>query len=574
MPSGTVITVLRSIRVHRSPFLWASLALILLIAAATGWDVFAGYRAHRQLVERQMATLAGSAAAQAEASLRAIDLLLEDAAKTIEIEEWPDPEKESWFLARLASFPEVRNLIVVDATGRMVGHNLSTSGVRTKDANLSDREYFVHLRDNWRAGQLYVSSPVVSRLHDQPSIPLARALKPRNGEFGGLVVVGLNPAYFESQLRAVTAGDRLVGTLLRRDGVILARHPDGNAYRGRTVARGSVLSEHLPRSPSGVVEVVSPLENEARLISYRALTNYPLVQLVVTPLDVAFGDWRQRAVHGVMTVLMLSVTVVLLAVLLERQERQRRLAVAAAERASRAKSDLLANVSHELRTPLNAIIGFSDLMLSGATNEPLSPRHKGYIDDIHTSGSHLLDLINEILDFAAIEAGKLSLREEDIDLTALLETCARLVLPTAERHGVTVVCALAPLPPVRADRRRLKEVILNLLSNAAKFTAEGGHVTLTAGTDPEEGVTITVADTGIGMDAEGLATALQPFGQVDNRLRPLADGTGLGLPLSKGLVELHGGEMTIDSQLGRGTTVRVRLPADRLVSFQQGADAP
>ncbi|MBI5163080.1 MAG: hypothetical protein HY985_04170 [Magnetospirillum sp.] len=565
MPHRTAVTPSATLPVGRRPVLWGSLVLIALIAAAAGWDIVDGYRAYRRLAERQMATLAGAASSQVEASVRAIDLLLEDAAKSIDLDRWPDAETEAWLRARLASFPEVRNLIVVDASGHTVGPNLSNWAAQATAADLSDREYFRFLRDNWGKHDVYISSPVISRLHNQPSLPVAHALRPRNGTFGGVVVVGLDPAYFEDMLRGVAAEDNLAATLLRRDGVILARYPDGARYRGRSVADGSVLREHVPRAPSGVVEVISPLDGDKRLIGYRSLNGYPLVMLMVTPLEAALAEWRRRALHAVATMVVLSAAVMVLAFLLERRERQRRLAVAAAERASRVKSELLANVSHELRTPLNAIIGFSDLMLSGTGGEVLPPRSHGYIADIHTSGTHLLDLINEILDVAAIEAGKLVLREERVDLAELLETCIRLIRPSADRHGIVVIGAVLPLPPLRADRRRLKEVVLNLLSNSVKFTPDGGRVTLSARLDPALGFVIAVADTGVGMNAEQLATALQPFGQVDSRLQRNADGTGLGLPLCRGLIELHGGDLVIDSHPGHGTTVAVHLPASRAI---------
>ena len=244
--------------------------------------------------------------------------------------------------------------------------------------------------------------------------------------------------------------------------------------------------------------------------------------------------------------------------------RQRRLAATAADRANRAKSDLLANVSHELRTPLNAIIGFSDAILSNIFGETCTTRCHDYIKDIHASGTHLLGLINEILDISAIEAGKLTLHEEQVDLSILLETCLRLIRSSAEQGGIVLASTVSLLPPLRADERRLKEIILNLLSNSVKFTSPGGRVTLSAQADASAGVLITVTDTGIGMDAEGLAKALQPFGQVDNPLQRKCQGTGLGLPLTKGLVELHGGTLMIDSRLGSGTTIAVHLPATRL----------
>lgn len=548
------------------PFLWASLALIAVIATATGWDIWASHRAHRRLVDQQMATLSGAAASQIESSLRAVDQMLENVAEVIDLERWPDAATEEWLRGRLASFPELRNLLVVDASGRMVGPNLSHHSSPVQAADLSDREYFQYLRQHWQDRQLYVSSPVISRLHNQPSVPLARAIKGRDGGFGGVVVVGLDPLYFERVLKSLADGNGMASTMLRRDGIILARHPDGDQFRGRSVADGSILREHVPRAPEGVVEVVSPLHGEKRLIGYRALTNHPLVVLTVMPAELAFGEWRERAAHGIVTVLALSAAVLLLAILLERRERQRRAAAAEAERANQAKSHLLATVSHELRTPLNAIIGFSDLMLSNPKGETFPPGWKGYLNDIHESGQHLLELINEILDFAAIEAGKLTLREERVDLETLLEGCTRMVAQRAEANGVALLCQVPPLPPVFVDRRRMTEIVLNLLSNSVKFTPKAGHIRLSAHRQASGEVVVVVADSGIGMDAEGVDKALQPFGQVENCLQRKFDGTGLGLPLVNGLVQLHGGKLVIDSSPNDGTTVSVHIPAARVLA--------
>lgn len=551
---------------NRRPFLLASLALIAVIAAATGWDMLVSRGTHRQLVEQQMATLSDAAAAQVEASIRAIDLVLEDAEKSVDIERWPDADHETWLQARLASFPEIPNLIVVDAAGRIVGSDLSRLNNPTKGIDVSDREYFRYQREHWRENRLYISAPVISRIHDQPSLPLARPLRTRSGDFGGVVVVGLDPAYFENIVKAVAADSGMSGTLVRRDGIILARHPAGDTFRGRSMAHGPVLRQHVPQAPAGVVEVVSPLDGQERLIGYRALADYPLVTLVVKPVRAAFGDWRQRAIHGALTVVALSAMVVALAILLEAQDRQRRAAVAEAERANRAKSELLANVSHELRTPLNAIIGFSEFMLVKSTDECCPPSWPEYLRGIHSSGEHLLELIDDILDLAAIEAGKLKLREQAVDLSVLLNECARMVASRAEERGVALVVTVPPLPLVQADPRRIREIVLNLLSNAIKFTPEGGQVGIEAAVAPSGGIAVTVADTGIGMDADNLATAMQPFGQVDNPLQAKTKGSGLGLPLVQGLVTLHGGTLAIESTRDVGTRVTVQLPSHRVLA--------
>jgi len=238
----------------------------------------------------------------------------------------------------------------------------------------------------------------------------------------------------------------------------------------------------------------------------------------------------------------------------------------AAEFANRAKTEFLANMSHELRTPLNAILGFSEVITAGMFGAVGNPKYVEYARDIHRSGEHLLDLINDVLDLAKLEAGKLDLRETDICLGELAEQCLTLVKTRAAEGGVTLDARIPPnLPALRADARAVKQILLNLLSNAVKFTPEGGRVTLAAGADARR-LWLSVSDTGIGMSAADIAVALAPFGQVDSQLARKHQGTGLGLPISRSLARLHGGDLEIASAPGKGTTMTATFPAARLAA--------
>jgi len=236
-----------------------------------------------------------------------------------------------------------------------------------------------------------------------------------------------------------------------------------------------------------------------------------------------------------------------------------------AELASRAKSEFLANMSHELRTPLNAINGFSQLMLD-ATFGPLGDsRYRDYVKDINGSGQHLLALINEILDLSRIEAGKREIAEERVDLRALIASGLRVVRQRAEDKGIVLQNdAEDDVPFLWADETALKQVLLNLVVNGIKFTDPGGRVTV-AVERGEDGITVVVGDTGIGIAPEDHEAILKPFGQAKNSMTRGQEGTGLGLPLAKALTELHGGTLTLESAPGDGTTVRVRLPAERII---------
>ncbi len=227
--------------------------------------------------------------------------------------------------------------------------------------------------------------------------------------------------------------------------------------------------------------------------------------------------------------------------------------------ANRAKSEFLANISHELRTPLNAIIGFSEVLEREIFGPLANERYRSYVADIKASGSHLLSLINDILDLSKIEAGKYDLRVDTVDCAVVMETVARLIRPRAEANQLAfTVHRLTEPIKLRVDERALKQVLINLLSNAIKFTHHGGHVDLSCRRVPG-GAAFMVRDTGIGISQKDIETALAPFGQIDSQLSRRFEGTGLGLPIVKGICELHGGTLTIESEIDHGTTVTVIL---------------
>ena len=234
-----------------------------------------------------------------------------------------------------------------------------------------------------------------------------------------------------------------------------------------------------------------------------------------------------------------------------------------AETANRAKSEFLANMSHELRTPLNAINGFSEMMAAELYGPLGDTRYRDYARDILTSGQHLLALINDILDMSKIEAGKMQLRFERLSLEELADEAARLMKPKADAVGVVISLDFPALPDVEADYRAIKQVLLNLLSNAVKYTPRDGSITIhaEARTDPTGGrICVSVKDTGIGIPQEDLQRLAQPFEQVESHLARTAPGTGLGLALTKSLIEMHSGELLLESTPGEGTTVSFMLP--------------
>jgi two-component system, cell cycle sensor histidine kinase PleC len=232
-----------------------------------------------------------------------------------------------------------------------------------------------------------------------------------------------------------------------------------------------------------------------------------------------------------------------------------------AEEANQAKSKFLANMSHELRTPLNAIIGFSEIMESGMFGPLGAEKYHEYCTDIRASGQYLLEVINDILDMSKIEAGRIRLDFEDLNLDSLLGEAIRVVAARAQEKQLHLLGRISPELRLRADRRALKQIVLNLLSNAVKFTPAGGRITV-RGRAADHCITLAIADTGIGIAKDALTRLGRPFEQVESQLTKSHQGSGLGLAISKSLVELHGGRMLIRSRLGKGTLVVVQLPLE------------
>jgi signal transduction histidine kinase len=360
---------------------------------------------------------------------------------------------------------------------------------------------------------------------------------------------------------------------------MLVRQPYQEMSVGRSVASTPLFREWLPWASSGVFRAYDEDDKLWRIIGYQRIDRLPLVVDVALSEREALTGWRRATLwQGIVGVALLMLAAVT-AYVLHRQLQGRMRAHAqlsdtvraleharlAAEEGSRVKSQFMANMSHELRTPLNAVIGYSEMLIEDAEGDRRREQHLADLRRINIAGQHLLGLITDVLDISEIEVGRFELREAPVDLVALLAECSHATTARAQATGLALVTELgASLPMVRGDERRLRQIVLNLLTNAVKFTPAGGRIVLAAQATAE-GIAISVADTGIGMKPEEIPLALETFRQVDGGLTRRQQGTGLGLPLARTLVELHGGTLAIASAPGKGTVVTVTLPRERVI---------
>ncbi len=260
-----------------------------------------------------------------------------------------------------------------------------------------------------------------------------------------------------------------------------------------------------------------------------------------------------------------QVTTIMDITLRKQMEITLRMAKEQADAANQAKSTFLANMSHELRTPLNAIIGFSEMMIKGTFGPLGNDRYKEYLGDIHLSARHLLEIINEVLDMSKIEAGRVELDEEKLNIEQLISSVTRMMASRAFSSGLKLEEHVQPaLPLIRADTRLVRQILINLVGNAVKYSNAGGLITVSAYTAAGGALHVVVEDTGIGIPPERIKDAMEPFGQV-NKPSDNRGGTGLGLPLAKAMMELHGGTLELQSEFGKGTKVVISFPSDRIL---------
>jgi signal transduction histidine kinase len=585
----------------------------LVIVAIANIVALVAFQLRQSAMDASRANAANFSAAFEEQVQRALD----GVAGTMDhVKQRMETEGDSFNLSQWARLRLAGQPIQAAAAGPDGRVRAGALGKTPEPADLSAEDYFQVHRDNPNAG-LFIGKSVPARGTNQAAIQLTRRLEKPGGGFGGVLVFSLDPDFLISLHRSIDLGSNGIMALVGLDTVVRAAHwgSSNAAVPGSAPIPGALSVPGGAHAKLGAYVAQSPLDGVTRLFDWRKVPGYPLMVIVGLDKDECLGTPNRLAliILGLGGAAMLLSGALAAMVVQEISNRVRyevevnshaaglkdanenltiqhqalvkttsELAVERAklqdtnskllqaqhesEAANRAKSAFLANMSHELRTPLNAIIGFSEIVRDKLLG-PDSPAYFEYAGDIHDAGHHLLAIVNNILDIAKIEAGKADLSEAVTELAPLLRESIRAIKPQAKSGNVEIVKDYpAEGIEVNCDDVRLKQVFINVLSNAVKFTPAGGQIAISAALEQDGGLCIAIKDSGIGMTEAEIEAAFEKFRQIDNSLTKRFQGTGLGLPLAKQLIELHGGTIEVSSEPGVGTEVRIRLPAARVTA--------
>ncbi len=430
-------------------------------------------------------------------------------------------------------------------------------------SNIKDRAHFaIHVTED--SGKLFMSKPVLGRSSGKWSLQFTRRINKPDGRFGGAVVSSLDPGYFTEFYKSVNLGPGSVTTLIGTDGIIRARRSDTSSEIGQDL-RESTLFDHFKASPTGSYQETSLVDDTRRIYAYRGLQHYPLIVTVGISEGAGLAEFTEHSrlmlsLCAVITLLILIATAALHRSLLTQERINAALEKNARDALESAalKSEFIARISHELRTPLTGILGFSEYLKDHAKD----PDDGKTANTIHQSGLHLLALVNTTLDLAKIEAGQMTLDEESVNLTELLENAIALHSANATNTGLDLHLDLDPNLPkfIFTDRTKLMQVLINLLSNAIKFTAYG-FVHLRVQVLPaDHKIQFSVSDSGIGIPQQQQDCIFDRFRQLDNFSTRLQGGSGLGLALAKDIVDFMGGKIWFESKPDLGSTFFFTLP--------------
>ncbi len=585
-----------------------SILVPLLLAASAGW------LSYRASYERTTTALVKAAAAAQENTTKILDTHVLVAARISDLLSGLSDDQvraqEEALHQRIADqidgLPQVAAAWVIDRDG----HALVSARVFpvNRDLDQSSRDDVRILQDTKTPPTLIwaLRARSLDAGDFHPYFTVSRRRQASDGSFQGVIVIAVSGEYFASFYGALLSGlPQYQASVIREDGSSLARYPDTepppeqhDEPLANAIAEGAI---------GGVAAGGDTFSGNGSVIAYKRLADYPVYVAIARTKASIRHEWLESIVGYAVIGISAALGLLMLSSLALRRAQREKHAIErarmiedelhqaqkartvelsaanqrlgqtvaalesaklAAEAASKAKSDFLANMSHELRTPLNAIIGFSDMMKSEALGPLGNPTYRGYAADINFSGIHLTEIIDDILDVVRHEAGKVELKEEAVHVAQMVEDVLRLMAP----HAIEAELKLSWLsvgaiqPSLYCDRLRLRQMLLNILSNAIKFSHRGGLVEISA--EASDGITIVVKDRGIGIDPADIERILTPFGQVASVYSRNHQGIGLGLPLTKALVECHGGRLTLYSAVGIGTEVRLSFPPERVVWVQ------
>jgi len=448
---------------------------------------------------------------------------------------------------------------LIDGAGRALDW---PEGAVPDRVSLADRDYVSAFLAGGHEGWL-VGAPGVSRVHGRRFVPVSRRASP-NAHGVAVISAAIDLDPLLSLYEGVRPGrDGAVG-LFTTDGVLLARAPFDEADLGRRLS--GPLFRALAERPVGLFDAEVQTDGVRRITAYRSLPDLPIVVAAGFSVEEALAAWRARIVAYAAAGAAFAALLLLFAAYADRAVRREARYAAdlvvsrdRAERANMAKSRFLASMSHELRTPLNAILGFSELIRDRVFGPDLQ-RYAAYAGDIHASAAHLLSLVDDVLDLARIETGRLDLRPEDVDVRAVAEEAAAVVLPEAARRGAAVSVNVRPALRARADRRALRQILINLLSNAVRHGPQGAPVELRA--DPRgDRVALHVIDAGPGVPQAVRDRVSRPLEAERDPLVASPGGVGLGLPIVAAIARAHGGRVEFATRHAGGSRVTVLLPA-------------
>lgn len=548
-------------------YFWPAVIFAAVALVITG-DAWLGYRHAVSDATTRAQTLARVLDEHTARALEGVDLLLlrvlDGWDPFVEDDRAEDPNLAVWLRSQLPSMPHVRSIALVNALGRP----LADSAVTADGWLLADGEYFFAHRDQQQRG-LYISAPTRTVLTERRFIAASRPIFLPGGIFAGLAVAYVEPEYFTDIYRSLDLGLRGSMSLYRADGVLLARNSaDMAGMIGMSFARDPGFQPSDGQGDREQISWITGPDGMPRITARRALAERPLVVTVGIASADFLDDWRQRLIAEAIIGLAFGALIFAYAAssrrqLMQREEMAHALLVAKeqADAANQSKTRFLAHMSHELRTPLNTILGFAELMETTEAHDPdRVQRYTEYCRDIRASGDHLLHLIDDLLDLSKIEANRKSLNLETTDLRSEIRRSVDMLSSQAASAKLIVEVDLPDdLPSLRVDRRSFRQVMLNLLSNAVKFSLSGGRILVSAEFDESE-VRLIVADTGIGIPPDRITLLGRPFETLDDPLLHKPKGTGLGLALSTALIQLHGGNIAISSDIGVGTRIMVTLP--------------